>query len=122
LSSDTFTSIDLNDPSDQSCPAVDAPASMETLNTATEGMGVEKVLSSCMSSNVLRPPRIGIAWIDLWVSVSRPRNQSRFVLHGLTGYAEAGHILAVMGPSGSGKSTLLDELSGWLVCFCSFQM
>lgn len=34
------------------------------------------------------------------------------LLHGLTGFAVPGRLMAVMGPSGSGKSTLLDSLSG----------
>ncbi|EFJ31332.1 ATP-binding cassette transporter [Selaginella moellendorffii] len=56
-----------------------------------------------------------LAWRDLTVSVSSSQGgQARKVLHGLTGYAEPGRLLAVMGPSGSGKSTLLDSLAGRL--------
>ena len=113
---ETFTTIDLNDPCDKSYSVFDTPILMEALSVETEEKNVEKVPSSCMNSNGLRSSRVGIAWKDLWVSVSRSQNQSTVVLHGLSGYAEAGHILAIMGPSGSGKSTLLDALSGWFIC------
>lgn len=38
----------------------------------------------------------------------------RTILHGITGMASPGEILAILGPSGSGKSTLLNALAGRL--------
>ncbi|KAK4788063.1 hypothetical protein SAY86_019382 [Trapa natans] len=40
--------------------------------------------------------------------------EERTILHGITGLASPGEILAVLGPSGSGKSTLLNALAGRL--------
>ncbi|XVE83109.1 hypothetical protein DITRI_Ditri16bG0061200 [Diplodiscus trichospermus] len=57
---------------------------------------------------------IFLIWIDLWVAVSGGKRGSRAILQGLTGYAEPGKVLAIMGPSGSGKSSLLDALAGRL--------
>ena len=60
-----------------------------------------------------------LTWQDLWVSVTNAKGENRTLLHGLTGYAEPGSMLAIMGPSGSGKSTLLDSLAGQSVCLFS---
>ncbi|CAM6091980.1 unnamed protein product [Calypogeia fissa] len=54
--------------------------------------------------------RASLSWRDLSVVV----NNRKTVLHGLSGVAEPGRLVAVMGPSGSGKSTLLDALAGRL--------
>ncbi|KAL3715809.1 hypothetical protein ACJRO7_007544 [Eucalyptus globulus] len=50
-----------------------------------------------------------LVWDDLTVSVSA--GSKRKLLNRLSGYAQTGRILAVMGPSGSGKSTFLDSLA-----------
>eukprot|EP01018_Ginkgo_biloba_P029024 Gb_18403 [translate_table: standard] len=55
-----------------------------------------------------------LTWNDLSVTITNVKGESQKVLRGLTGYAEPGHIMAVMGPSGSGKSTLIDALAGRL--------
>ncbi|KAE8728263.1 hypothetical protein F3Y22_tig00004630pilonHSYRG00047 [Hibiscus syriacus] len=51
-----------------------------------------------------------LTWTDLWVTVFGGEKGTKAILQGLTGFAEPGKVLAIMGPSGSGKSTLLDTL------------
>ncbi|XVF47356.1 hypothetical protein PTKIN_Ptkin03bG0102600 [Pterospermum kingtungense] len=56
-----------------------------------------------------------LAWEDLTVMLPNFGNgPTRRLLNGLTGCAEPGRIMAIIGPSGSGKSTLLDALAGRL--------
>lgn len=40
------------------------------------------------------------------------RGGKKGILHGVSGKASAGRLLAVMGPSGSGKTTFLNALAG----------
>lgn len=54
-----------------------------------------------------------LAWEDLTVEVAAANFGKKVVVHGLSGYAEPGRLMAVMGSSGSGKSTLLDSLAGF---------
>ncbi|KAG5577659.1 hypothetical protein H5410_057793, partial [Solanum commersonii] len=56
-----------------------------------------------------------LVWEDLTVMLPNfGQGPTKKLLHGLSGYAEPGRIMAIMGPSGSGKSTLLDTLAGRL--------
>ncbi|KAI7983919.1 ABC transporter G family member 15 [Camellia lanceoleosa] len=56
-----------------------------------------------------------LVWEDLMVVVPNFGNgHTKRLINGLTGFAEPGRIMAIMGPSGSGKSTLLHSLSGRL--------
>ncbi|KAL6205073.1 PREDICTED: ABC transporter G family member 12-like [Fragaria vesca subsp. vesca] len=57
-----------------------------------------------------------LVWEDLSVVLPNFSKNvpTRRLLNGLSGFAEPGRIMAIMGPSGSGKSTLLDTLAGRL--------
>jgi len=62
-----------------------------------------------------------LVWDDLSVTLPNSGNgHARKLLNGLTGHAEPGRMMAIMGPSGSGKSTLLDSLAGTFSLSYSF--
>ncbi|CAL5426088.1 unnamed protein product [Camellia sinensis] len=53
-----------------------------------------------------------LVWEDLRVVVPNFGNgHTKRLINGLTGFAEPGRVMVIMGPSGSGKSTLLHSLS-----------
>ncbi|PHT34662.1 ABC transporter G family member 11 [Capsicum baccatum] len=54
-----------------------------------------------------------LTWEDVTVMLPKfGEGPTKRLLNGLSGYAEPGRIMAIIGPSGSGKSTLLDTLAG----------
>ncbi|KAH7442728.1 hypothetical protein KP509_03G101300 [Ceratopteris richardii] len=61
-----------------------------------------------------KPPRVFLSWRDVSVKVRMPLGKSRWLLYEVSGYAEPGSLVAMMGASGSGKTTLLNALAGRL--------
>ncbi|CAI0450165.1 unnamed protein product [Linum tenue] len=88
-------------------------AATSNKNYVSNGDGEE--LRSMDHQHGRNPRGIYLVWEDLTVVLpnfgSKPTKR---LLQGLSGYAEPGRIMAIMGPSGSGKSTLLDSLAGRL--------
>ncbi|KAJ0845688.1 putative ABC transporter, P-loop containing nucleoside triphosphate hydrolase [Helianthus annuus] len=64
-------------------------------------------------STSMRERATYLVWRDLTVVLPNfGHGHTKRLLHGISGFAEPGRIMAIMGPSGSGKSTLLDSLAG----------
>lgn len=53
-----------------------------------------------------------LTWKDIKYSISTAKNESKVILKGVSGEAEPGEMLAIMGSSGAGKTTLLNILAG----------
>ncbi|PWA46431.1 pleiotropic drug resistance protein PDR/CDR [Artemisia annua] len=63
-------------------------------------------------STSMRARATYLVWQDLTVVLPNfGHGHTKRLLRGISGYAEPGRIMAIMGPSGSGKSTLLDSLA-----------
>ncbi|KAG6632375.1 hypothetical protein CIPAW_13G155100 [Carya illinoinensis] len=78
-------------------------------SSSTTGGGDEKVIwNGSPGHEKIRGTYL--VWEDLTVVLPNfgKNKPTKRLLHGLSGYAEPGRIMAIMGPSGSGKSTLLD--------------
>ncbi|GMN26239.1 hypothetical protein TIFTF001_001229 [Ficus carica] len=79
------------------------------------GAATGETTESDMDLPTRRDHAMYLVWEDLTAVLPNSGNgHSRRLLDGLTGFAEPGRIMAIMGPSGSGKSTLLDSLAGRL--------
>ena len=71
--------------------------------------------TAASASSVLPFTPLALAWRDLTYTVqlsARAGGGHKQLLMGITGYAQPGRLLALMGASGAGKTTLLDVLAG----------
>ena len=70
-------------------------------------MEIEELLETNVVEDV---PKVNIYWTDIFFSVETETKNVE-VLKGITGHANPGELLAIMGSSGAGKTTLLNVLS-----------
>ncbi|TKR67738.1 hypothetical protein L596_023841 [Steinernema carpocapsae] len=108
-------------------PSEKPTAESKSESSKSEGVPAKKSNSETEKSNVFEESPKALVWKDLEVSVPVQRSGSwlqkfrsnkdgtnskrRNVLHGISGVAEAGELLAIMGESGAGKTTLLNILT-----------
>lgn len=72
----------------------------------------DNVFSLSGGSTSMRERATYLVWRDLNVVLPNfGHGHTKRLLRGISGFAEPGRIMAIMGPSGSGKSTLLDSLA-----------
>ncbi|MBA0649260.1 hypothetical protein Goklo_016839 [Gossypium klotzschianum] len=91
----------------QDRPEIEAVLEMESINSTPR-------IHTGKSSSTDAEDGVSLTWKDLRVTVVNGKN-GRPILHGLTGFARPGELLAIMGPSGCGKSALLNALAGWIL-------
>jgi ABC-type multidrug transport system fused ATPase/permease subunit len=97
------------------------PASPSTKNVAAAAAAAAPVAAAAAAdgassaSSVLPFEPMTVAWRDVTYEVTLPKQLGggkKTLLHGISGYAEPGKMIALMGASGAGKTTLLDVLAG----------
>ncbi|KAL4182814.1 hypothetical protein AMTRI_Chr11g95030 [Amborella trichopoda] len=82
--------------------------------TEETGSDWEKDLESGNHNKIKSEPTypISLKFTDVKYQVGKNGGEEKYILHGVTGSAQPGEVLALMGPSGGGKTTLLNLLSG----------
>lgn len=68
------------------------------------------LFASAYASYDLMPQRVDLSFHNL--SYVLPGKNGATILRGVSGRADSGHMVAIMGPSGAGKTTLIDILAG----------
>ena len=83
-----------------------------TSSSPTSNAGTEMTAIINATERLKAKQSVQVGWKDLTYDVVVAKGKVKRLVHGVSGYASPGELLAIMGSSGAGKTTLLNCLSG----------